>query len=132
MENIYDIGEVSIDTEEGLPEVQVVIDRQRAYSFGVDVSTVAKEINYAINGVTATTYRENGKEYDLILLYAKDDRKSITDLEQIYVKGSSGMVSVANFAEVKKHLAQFLSGAKTRQGALQLVRTKKQTAIQPT
>ncbi len=104
MENIYDIGEVSIDTEEGLPEVQVVIDRQRAYSFGVDVSTVAKEINYAINGVTATTYRENGKEYDLILLYAKDDRKSITDLEQIYVKGSSGMVSVANFAEVKKAL----------------------------
>lgn len=104
MENIYDIGEVSIDTEEGLPEVQVVIDRQRAYSFGVDVSTVAKEINYAINGVTATTYRENGKEYDLVLLYAKDDRKSITDLEQIYVKGSSGMVSVANFAEVKKAL----------------------------
>ncbi len=104
MENIYDIGEVSIDTEEGLPEVQVVIDRQRAYSFGVDVSTVAKEINYAINGVTATTYRENGKEYDLILLYAKDDRKSVTDLEQIYVKGSSGMVSVANFAEVKKAL----------------------------
>ncbi len=104
MEGIYDIGEVSIDTEEGLPEVQVVIDRQRAYAFGVDVSTVAKEINYAINGVTATTYRENGKEYDLILLYAKDDRKSISDLEQIYVKGSGGMVSVANFAEVKKGL----------------------------
>lgn len=104
MEKISDIGEVSIDTEEGLPEVQVVIDRQRAYAFGVDVTTVAKEINYAINGVTATTYRQNGKEYSLILLYDKEDRKSISNLEQIYVAGKGGMVSVANFAEVKKGL----------------------------
>ncbi len=104
MESISDIGEVSIDTDRGLPEIQVVIDRQRAYSFGVDVTTVAKEINYAINGVTATTYRENGKEYDMILLYDTGDRKSASNLEQIYVKGTNGMVSVANFAEVKKGL----------------------------
>ncbi len=104
MENISDIGEVSIDIDRGLPEIQIVIDRQRAYSFGVDVTTVAKEINYAINGVTATTYRENGTEYDLILLYDTNDRKSVSNLEQIYVKGNDGMVSVANFAEVKKGL----------------------------
>lgn len=104
MEEIPDIGEVSIDTEEGLPEIEISIDRQRAYSFGVDVQTVAKEINYAINGVTATTYRDNGKEYDMILKYRNEDRKSIADLSQIYVLGSSGMVSVENFATVKKGL----------------------------
>ena len=104
MEKIDDIGEVSIDTDRGLPEIQIVIDRQRAYSFGVDVTTVAKEINYAVNGVTATTYRENGKEYDMVLLYEPNDRKSTANLEQIYVKGTNGMVSVANFAEVKKGL----------------------------
>ena len=102
MESISDIGEVSIDTEEGLPEVEIEIDRQRAYSFGVDVTTVAKEINYAINGVTATTYRQDGKEYDMVLLYQKGDRQSVSDLEQIYVNGSGGKVSVANFARVVK------------------------------
>lgn len=104
MEKIPDIGEVSIDTEEGLPEVEIEIDRQRAYSFGVDVQTVAKEINYAINGVTATTYRSNGKEYSLVIMYRPEDRRSVSDLEQIYVRGSGGMVSVANFAKVKKGL----------------------------
>ena len=104
METISDIGEVSIDTEEGLPEVEIEIDRQRAYSFGVDVTTVAKEINYAINGVTATTYRQDGKEYDMVLLYQKGDRQSVSDLEQIYVNGSGGKVSVANFARVVKGL----------------------------
>ena len=104
METIPDIGEVSIDTEEGLPEVEIEIDRQRAYSFGVDVTTVAKEINYAINGVTATTYRQDGKEYSMVLLYQKGDRQSVSDLEQIYVNGTKGKVSVANFARVVKGL----------------------------
>ncbi len=104
MEKISDVGEVSIDTEEGLPAVEIEIDRQRAYSFGVDVQTVAKEINYAINGTSATTYRQNGKEYDVLILYRTEDRKSVSDLEQIYVKGTNGMVSVANFASVKKGL----------------------------
>ncbi len=104
MESISDVGEVSIDTEEGLPAIEIEIDRQRAYSFGVDVQTVAKEINYAINGTTATTYRESGKEYSVLILYRNEDRKSSADLEQIFVKGTNGMVSVANFAKVKKGL----------------------------
>ncbi len=105
MNNLADIGEPSVDTEEGLPEVEVVIDRQRAYAFGVDVTTVAKEINYAINGVTATTYRQDGKEYSVKVMYRNEDRQKMMDLEQIFVKGSNGMVSVANFASVKKGLA---------------------------
>ncbi|MBQ0050455.1 MAG: efflux RND transporter permease subunit [Treponema sp.] len=104
MEKIPDIGEVSIDTEEGLPEIEIEIDRQRAYAFGVDVQTVAREINYAINGVTATTYRSAGKEYDIVLQYQPGDRQTVANLEQIYVKGNGGMVSVANFASVKKGL----------------------------
>ena len=104
MDSISDVGEVTIDTEEGLPEVEIEIDRQRAYSFGVDVQTVAREISYAINGVTATTYRDSGTEYDMFVQYKNEDRQSISDLEQIYVKGTGGMVSVANFAQVKKGL----------------------------
>ncbi len=104
MDGISDLGEPSVDTEEGVPEIEVEIDRDRAYSFGVDVTTVAREINYAINGVTATTYRKAGKEYSVVLMYEGGDRKSVTDLEQIYVKGSTGKVSVANFARVVKGL----------------------------
>ena len=39
-----------------------------------------------------------------MLLYDTADRKTVNNLEQIYVKGTKGMVSVANFAEVKKGL----------------------------
>lgn len=104
MENISDIGEPSIDTERGLPEVEVVIDRDRAYSFGVDVTSVAREINYAINGTTATVYRANGKEYDVSVMYQESDRQFVSDLDQIFVSGKNGKVSVANFATLKRGL----------------------------
>ncbi len=104
METIPDIGEPSIDTERGLPQVEVDIDRDRAYAFGVDVTSVAREINYAINGVTSTEYRSNGKEYDVVVMYKPEDRKNVIDLESMYVNGSNGKVAVSNFASLKRGL----------------------------
>lgn len=104
MQAIPDIGEPSIDTERGLPQVEVDIDRDRAYAFGVDVTSVAKEINYAINGVTSTEYRNNGKEYDVVVMYKPEDRKNVIDLESMYVNGSNGKVAVSNFASLKRGL----------------------------
>lgn len=102
MQTIPDIGEASVDTERGLPQVEVVIDRERAYAFGVDVTTVAKEINYAINGVTSTEYRHGGKEYDVIVMYKPEDRQNVIDLESMYVQGKNGKVCVSNFASLKR------------------------------
>ena len=90
--------------DKGLPQVEIVIDRERAYAMGVDVATVAREINYAINGSTACTYRNNGKDYSVVVAYRPEDRKTINDLESIFVRGNGGMVSVANFASTKKGL----------------------------
>ena len=102
IDNLGDTGEANISMSRGLPQVEIVIDRQRAYSFGVDVTTVAKEINYAINGTTACVYRNNGKDYDVVVSYRPEDRKTMDDLESIFVKGTNGNVSVANFASLKK------------------------------
>jgi HAE1 family hydrophobic/amphiphilic exporter-1 len=102
IDDLEDTGEASISMDKGLPQVEIVIDRQRAYAFGVDVTTVAKEINYAINGTTACVYRNNGKDYNVVVSYRPEDRKTMDDLESIFVKGTNGKVSVANFATLKK------------------------------
>ena len=98
------ISEPSVSMDKGLPQVEIEIDRERAYSMGVDIATVAREINYAINGSTACTYKSNGKNYNVVVAYRPEDRKTINDLESIYVRGNGGMVSVANFASIKKGL----------------------------
>lgn len=104
IESVANTGEPRISMDKGLPQVELVIDRERAYQFGVDVTTVAREINYAINGTTASVYRSGGKDYNVIVCYDADDRKTIDDLDQIYVRGSKGMVAVSNFASFRKGL----------------------------
>ncbi|MHC6204592.1 efflux RND transporter permease subunit, partial [Breznakiellaceae bacterium SP9] len=64
--NIPELGEVSIDMNEGLPQVEVVVDRNRAYDMGLSISGIAAELAAAMNGTTATSFRYNGTEYDVI------------------------------------------------------------------
>ena len=99
---VGECSEPSISMSRGLPQVELVIDRERAYQFGVDVTTVATAINSAINGSTASVYRNGGKDYSIVVSYRPEDRKTINDLESIYVRGTSGMVPVSNFASLKK------------------------------
>lgn len=99
-EKIPEIAEPEIDLKEGLPQVEIKIDRERASSFGISVSTIANEINYSINGKTATTYRAEGDDYDVVLVLEDIDRSDIPDLEKIFVSGTNGRYSVSNFAEV--------------------------------
>lgn len=94
------VTEAELDIEEGLPQVEIKIDRERASSFGISVNKIANEINYSINGKTATTYRYNGDDYDVVVLLINEDRSSIPDLEKIYVNGTNGSYAVSNFAEV--------------------------------
>src|SRR4030042_6074070 len=96
-EKVKDVSEPEIDTTEGLPQVEIVIDRERAYSFGVNISDAAKEVKASIAGSTATIFRQGGNEYDVVLMFQESDRAKIPDLEQIYVKGSSGRVALSNF-----------------------------------
>lgn len=98
------IGEASVDTADGLPQVEIKVDRARAYSFGVNVNTVANEIKAALEGRTATTYRENGEDYSVFVVLQEEDRKMVEDLEQIYVNSAAGPIPISSFAEVKKGL----------------------------
>jgi HAE1 family hydrophobic/amphiphilic exporter-1 len=104
MKTISDLGEPSIDTEEGLPQVQIEIDRQRAYNFGVNVSTVANEINACIEGTSSTVFRKDGDDYTVYVMLRPEDRSKVLDLEQIFVSGTNGLISVSNFAKTVKSL----------------------------
>ncbi len=102
-ENLPGVTEPSTDMDEGLPQIEVVIDRDRAYALGLDMYTVASEIGSAMNGKTATTYRVGGNELDVKLILSDEDRLVAPDLTKIFVLGSSGTrVAVSNVASLEK------------------------------
>ncbi len=103
LQKMPNLSNTKMNMKNGLPQLEIEIDRKRAYSFGVTVEAAANEINGSVAGVSATKYRNSGNEYDVILSYQKADKSSIPDLEKIMVQGSNGLVALANFASVKKN-----------------------------
>jgi len=100
---VPELLEVSIDMTEGLPQVEVVIDRNRAYNLGLSVSAVAMEISAAMNGRTATTFRHEGNEYNVVLEFREEDRERLSDMGRILVASNTGhLIPVSNFATFER------------------------------
>jgi HAE1 family hydrophobic/amphiphilic exporter-1 len=105
LEKVPQVSELSIDMTEGLPQVDVIIDRNRAYNLGLSVSGIAREIAAAMNGVTATTFRQTGSEYSVVLGLREEDRQRLPDLERIFVAANTGnLIPVSNFASLDQGL----------------------------
>jgi hydrophobic/amphiphilic exporter-1 (mainly G- bacteria), HAE1 family len=97
-----DVGNIAVDMEEGLPQVEINIDRRRAALFGISIDAAAREVSNCIAGVTATRYRTNGKEYNVVLIYKDSDKNQVIDLDAVRVRGTNGMVRLSNFATLKR------------------------------
>ena len=76
--------EVASSLDEGRPELQVRIDRERASAVGLNAYTIASYLRTAIAGSTATTFKINGEEYDVVVGLTKNER-GITGLSQLMI-----------------------------------------------
>lgn len=92
-----------ISREEGLPEMQIKIDRKRAADLGLTVAQVGGAIETAMAGTVATLYRDpvKGKEYNILVRYQEQYRGTLQDLDRIFVTTATGArVPISNVAEV--------------------------------
>jgi HAE1 family hydrophobic/amphiphilic exporter-1 len=81
--------DVRLSREEKRQEIQVDFDREKLAKFGINTATAAQYVSNRINGLTASKYREDGEEYDIIVRYAEEFRGSIEDIENILLYNGS-------------------------------------------
>lgn len=87
-------------------EFRVDIDREKAARLGLRTSQIAGIIRTAFNGRTVSTYRVGKDEFDIIVRLDRNYRKSITDLESLYVKTPTGeSISLKELATVRSTAA---------------------------
>ncbi len=91
--------EKSID--EARPELQINIDRERTAELGLSMRNIGETVRTAIDGSIASRYIEGAREYDIRVLYDRDQVRSIRDLDQIvlYPPGRAS-VPLRNVAQV--------------------------------
>ena len=86
VQGISGLADLRTSFEEGRPELQLVVDRDRAADLGVSVKDISDVVQAAVGGKVASYYRESGKEYDIRVQFAQEEREVLDDLEQIYVR----------------------------------------------
>src|SRR5205823_2629007 len=78
-------GFVDLDTTLSLrkPEVQVLVDRERASDLGVPVGTVADSLRVLVGGLPVSKFRDGDQQYDVWLRAEVKDRETTQDLYQL-------------------------------------------------
>lgn len=100
------VTEVSSDVEDGLPQAEIVVDRDRMYELGLNIYNVGSEINAAINGKTASRYTKLGDDIDVIVRLAEKDKKKLADIDQVSVVNSKGQrIPLSSFAHYEENLS---------------------------
>ncbi|MBI4591608.1 MAG: efflux RND transporter permease subunit [Candidatus Rokubacteria bacterium] len=92
-------GFVDLDTAQSQrqPELQVLIDRQKASDLGVRVASIASALRTMVGGEKAGFYREEGEQYDVRLRLKEDFRKDASVIADLTVPGAGGqLVKLSN------------------------------------
>ena len=74
------------DYLERQPRVIVQIDRNKAADLGVSLSTVGRTLETMLGSRIVTTFERAGEEYDVVLQARTEQRASVGDLDNLYVR----------------------------------------------
>ena len=96
MENDPQAADVGINAKTGIPEVKMAVDRDKAADLGVKSSDVASTLNTFFNYSTVSKYDGGKDRYDVKVMLKDDQRKSIEDLNGIYVSGTNNKLIPVN------------------------------------
>jgi hydrophobic/amphiphilic exporter-1 (mainly G- bacteria), HAE1 family len=90
MKAIEGTRDVEVSLEEPRPEYQIEFDREKLAFYGLNTTTASTFVRNRINGLVASVFREDGDEYNIVVRYDEQFRKSIESIENILIYNNQG------------------------------------------
>jgi multidrug efflux pump len=103
------VSRVNTNYEPVSPRVRVTLDRDRAGALGITAQQVGQALNTFYGPRRVGTYVREGQEYDVLLQTNRENRRTLEDLGEIYVRANTGAIvplSQVVKAELRGDLAQ--------------------------
>ncbi|HEU4593448.1 MAG TPA: efflux RND transporter permease subunit [Steroidobacteraceae bacterium] len=115
------IRNLESDYLERQPRVIVQIDRNKAADLGVSLQTVGRTLETMLGSRIVTTFERAGEEYDVILQAQDEQRASVNDLDNLYVRSDKDgeLIPLAALVRIEE-----------RAGPTELRRTDRMRAIE--
>ena len=98
------------DYKETKPQMQVVIDYDRAADLGITISNIGRTLETMLGSRRVTTYIDEGQEYYILLEGEREAQRTPNDIQNIYVRSErtgqliplSNLVQLVEFADSVK------------------------------
>ena len=85
------------------PEVEIIIDKEKATASGVSVLDIAQTLQFSMSGRRFGYFLKDGKQYQIIGQNSYNERNKPEDLKQIYVRSNSGkLISLDNLITIEE------------------------------
>ncbi|HPU54790.1 MAG TPA: efflux RND transporter permease subunit [Verrucomicrobiota bacterium] len=92
-----------IDTKIDQPQVELVLDRDKVASMGLDMATVGADLAALVGGNFVNRFNLDGRSYKVIPQVQRADRLNPAQLGSTYVKGPNNeLVPVSTFAHLER------------------------------
>jgi HAE1 family hydrophobic/amphiphilic exporter-1 len=93
--------EIKLTVEDGNPEINVQVDRDKMTALGLNLQTVGMTMQTAYSGNTDGKFRAGEYEYDINIKYNAFDRKNITDVNNlIFINNTGQQIKLSQFAAI--------------------------------
>ena len=94
---------VDVNLKFNKPELNIIIDREKANSLGISVADVAELLQLALGGQRYSYFNMDGKQYQVIGQFERSKRDEPMDLKSMYVKNKTGtMIQLDNVVSVEE------------------------------
>jgi len=95
---------VDVNLKFNKPELNIVVDRAKANSLGVNEKDVSDALNFAFSGSRYGYFLQNDKQYYVIGQVAREDRSAPTDISSLYVRTNTGaMIQLDNLVTLEEN-----------------------------
>ncbi|MEO0068055.1 MAG: efflux RND transporter permease subunit [candidate division WOR-3 bacterium] len=101
IETIPGIMDVRSSREPGKPELQLVVDRQKAALYGLTPYQIGSYLYTQIQGSAISTFRLTGREYDILVRLPEEQRNELIDVLGMNIIGPTGPVPLKNLVAVR-------------------------------
>jgi HAE1 family hydrophobic/amphiphilic exporter-1 len=83
---------VNVSRDPTKPQLEIVPDRQKMAQYGLNTYSLANAVRNRVEGPYLNRYREEGEEYNIVLRFKKDERNTLSAINNIALTNMSGNV----------------------------------------
>ncbi|MCL5027411.1 MAG: CusA/CzcA family heavy metal efflux RND transporter [Bacteroidetes bacterium] len=100
MKQVNGAVDIRMQQVEGLPQLRIVIDREKISRLGINVSDANVLIETALAGTNVGRIYEGEKQFDLVVKMNKEARNNVDDIKNLLVPASNGtMIRLGDIAD---------------------------------